>query len=537
MAGHDAHVGQVLDGRYRVERLLGEGGMGAVYEGRHVLVGKRVAIKMLHAEYATSEEVLKRFYREAQSAAAIGHKNIIDIFDVGVTPGNEPYIAMEYLEGEDLESLLEREGRVTVEAACGILEPALLALEAAHAKGIVHRDLKPANIFLLRGEGGAPVVKLIDFGISKVTGTGSTKLTQTGSLLGTPAYMSPEQARGDADLDHRTDLYAMGVILYQMLTGQLPFRGAHYNELLINVLTTDPTPLRELESSIPAEVEALVLRELNKDPARRSADAKALLADLQRLAAYSERESGLSILGTRIQAGVASGDIGKTKGGSGVQSSASKVLSQMARTPGLWTGTAARPKSRGLLWGGLAAAALAIAGVAVFLALGPDPAEPALAPGPSPGAGEVLAPAAEDGVRITVQGAPENARIVYDGARIPENPFRVRRASLYVPLRVEADGFEPYVTSVVPDADRVVIAELKPAAPAAEPAAPQPETAEVAAQSTGSGGKKKPAAKSAEPAAAEPATVEVTVPKKSGGGGSKKIEDGRKGTKFSEDFE
>ncbi|HUT79371.1 MAG TPA: serine/threonine-protein kinase [Polyangia bacterium] len=537
MAKSNPYEGQVLDGRYRVERLLGEGGMGAVYEGRHVLVGKRVAIKLLHAEYATSEEVLKRFYREAQSAAAIGHKNIIDIYDVGVTSNNEPYIAMEYLEGEDLESLLEREKKVSVEAACGILEPALLALEAAHAKGIVHRDLKPANIFLLRSEDSSPVVKLIDFGISKVTGTGGTKLTQTGSLLGTPAYMSPEQARGDADVDHRSDIYSMGVILFQMLTGELPFQGAHYNELLINVLTSEPRSMRELEPSIPAEVEALVYRELSKDRRARSSSARALLGDLQTLAAYSERESGLSLLGTRIRADVASGDLGKTKGGSGVQSSASKVLSQMARTPGVWAGTAAKRKGRRMLWGGIAAGALVAGAVAVYLALVPAPGERALAPGPSAGGGgEVLAPAAEDGVQITVQGMPEGARIIYDGARIPENPFRVKRSSLYVPLRVEADGFEPFTTSVVPEADRIVLVEVKPVAAVAEPAAPV-VVEEGAKARADAGGKKKPGTKTAEaaPPSAEPATVEVPVPKKPGG--SKKIADGRKGTKFSEDFE
>jgi serine/threonine-protein kinase len=534
MARSNAYEGQVLDGRYRVERLLGEGGMGAVYEGRHVLVGKRVAIKLLHSEYATSEEVLKRFYREAQSAAAIGHKNIIDIYDVGVTPANEPYIAMEYLEGEDLESLLEREGKLPVEAACGILEPALLALEAAHAKGIVHRDLKPANIFLLRGEGGAPVVKLIDFGISKMTGTGSTKLTQTGALLGTPAYMSPEQARGDADLDHRTDIYAMGVILYQMLTGELPFQGAHYNELLINVLTAEPRPPRELDPSIPVEVEALVLRELSKDPRSRSSGARELLIELQRLSAYSERESGLSLLGTRLQAGVASGDLGRTKGGSGVQSSASKVLSQLARTPGVWAGTAAKRKSRTLLWAGIAAGVVVAGGLGLYLAVSGEQA-------PATGTAEVpaaipAAAAAEQGVTITLQGVPEDARIIYDGARIPENPFRVKRSSLYAPLRVEADGFEPFTTSVMPDADKNVVVELKPLAPAAEPAAPVEESGSASAKATG-GGKKKSSSKAGEaaPPSAEPATVEVTMPKKSGG--SKKIGDGRKGTKFSEDFE
>jgi eukaryotic-like serine/threonine-protein kinase len=483
MSKGNNYEGQTLDGRYRVERLLGRGGMGAVYEGRHTVVGKRVAIKMLHAEFAANEEVLKRFYREAQAAAAIGHKNIIDVMDVGVTPLNEPYLVMEYLEGEDLESMLSRTGPLSLEATCGIMEPALLALAAAHAKGIVHRDLKPANIFLCREESGTPTVKLIDFGISKISSPeGSTKLTQTGSLLGTPAYMSPEQAKGLSAIDHRSDIYSMGVILYQMLTGQLPYRGDNYNMLLVNVLTTEPRPLRELRPELPAEAEALVLKQLSKEPSERSQSASGMLGELQHLTAFAERVSGLSILGTHIRSGVASGDLGQATGKKGSPSSAARVLSQMARnTPGSWAGTRADKGPRVAIAIG-AAAVLAVAGVLAFVFLGEAkppappvavplavpqvpatvsaPAAPA-EPARSPAAAEPAQQAPAAAVHISVTGLPGGARILWDNAPVPVNPFTVDRKESLVKLEVRAEGYEPFITMVAPSEDRAIEAELR----------------------------------------------------------------------------
>jgi eukaryotic-like serine/threonine-protein kinase len=529
MAEHDDYSGRVLDGRYRVERLLGRGGMGAVYDGRHAIVGKRVAIKMLHAEFAANEEVLKRFYREAQAAAAIGHKNIIDIMDVGVTPANEPYIVMEYLEGEDLESMLVRTGPLSLEAACGILEPALNALGAAHAKGIVHRDLKPANIFLCREQGGAPTVKLIDFGISKFSGAaGSTKLTQTGSLLGTPAYMSPEQARGDQSVDHRTDLYAVGVILYQMLTGSLPFVGDNYNTLLISVLTAEPRPLRQLNPRIPTDAEALVLKELSKDPAARSQSAIEMLEAFKGLAAYKERGNGLSLLGTQLHAGVASGDIGAaTDRGGG--SSASRVLSQMAKaTPGVWSGTEAKKGPRPALVGGLVAAAvIAVAAVVFVLLRGSGtpvaPVAPVAAPivapaAPPPAAAPVPAPAAAPEpavarvVSIRVVGAPEGAQILFDGAAVPMNPFSVEPKEGLVKLEVRAPGYEPFATMIAPSEDREVPVSLDKI-------------------SKGSHGKKAAPQPAPQPEAKPEPKPE---PKPEAGA---KLKDGKRGTKFGDAFE
>jgi tRNA A-37 threonylcarbamoyl transferase component Bud32 len=529
MGDRNDYVGQVLSERYRVERLLGKGGMGAVYEGRHVVVGKRVAIKMLHEEFAANEEVLKRFYREAQAAAAIGHKNIIDIMDVGVTTLNEPYIVMEYLEGEDLESMLQRTGPLSVEATCGILEPALQALGAAHVKGIVHRDLKPANIFLVRNEGAAPTVKLIDFGISKFSGgTAGTKLTQTGSLLGTPAYMSPEQARGLGDVDHRTDIYAMGVILYQMLTGTLPFMADNYNALLVSVLTEVPRAPREIRPEIPLDMEALVLKELSKAPAMRSQSTGEMLTAFAALAAFGERASGMSLLGTQLRTGVAHGDLGGKRGSGSSKASASRVLSQMAKaTPGVWSGTEAKSgPSKALVLGLAAAAALVVGAVAVVaLMKGGASEEPLVAPALPPAAAQA-APAEDLGVQIQVEGVPSGATIVFDGAPVPMNPFRVKRAKTLSPLRVEAPGFEPFAISISPDKDQAVRAEMKPLAPSALPAVAPAATASAEPEKAGRTHRDKK--RDAQQLPATGATEKAA---------DKKLSEGRRGALISEDFD
>jgi serine/threonine-protein kinase len=292
------YTGQTLEGKYHISQLLGEGGMGRVYLGEHVIIGRPVAVKFLHAELTTNEEIVRRFYREAQSAAAIRHKNVIDVLDVGVSTEGEPFLVMEYLQGEALSDMLERVGTVDLATACGIMEPALVALQAAHDLGIVHRDLKPENIFLAHQPGEAPEVKLIDFGISKINeAVGQTKLTQDGSLLGTPEYMSPEQARGAADLDHRSDLYSMGVILYEMLVGERPFVGANYSDLLMAVLTEEPRPPHDVNPDFPDEAAEVIGPALTRDPEDRFQSAIAMLDALRGMPGFASRRQQLTMLG------------------------------------------------------------------------------------------------------------------------------------------------------------------------------------------------------------------------------------------------
>ena len=308
-----AETGALLDGRYRIVRLLGEGGMGSVYLASHVGLGRDVAIKFLHAELVSRDEVVGRFYREAQAAAAIRHKNIIEVFDVGVSPQGEPFLVMEYLEGESLAGLLKRVGPLNLGAACAVMEPVLQALHAAHRKGIIHRDLKPDNIFLAYQQGEPPVVKIIDFGISKFAqGEFDKWRTKTGSVMGTPAYMSPEQARGSAGLDHRTDIYSMGTILFEMLTGALPFAGSNFAEYLSAMLIDDPRAPQSVCAGFPAEAEPLVRKALAKNPDQRFQNAAEMLEALTALPSFDARQERLTLLASTIEIrGFAAGDLGQ----------------------------------------------------------------------------------------------------------------------------------------------------------------------------------------------------------------------------------
>ena len=225
--GMSLQPGQILDNKYRIVRLIGEGGMGAVFEGENTLIKRRVAIKVLHAQAASHEGTVLRFEREAQAAGRIGSEHILEILDLGVLPGGERYMVMEFLDGEPLSSRIRTHGRLTPAQLYPLFRQALTGLDAAHRAGIIHRDLKPDNIFVLhRKLGHNDFVKLIDFGISKfnVLG-GDMAMTRTGAVMGTPYYMSPEQAKGASNIDARSDLYTMGVIAYEALAGQVPFNG------------------------------------------------------------------------------------------------------------------------------------------------------------------------------------------------------------------------------------------------------------------------------------------------------------------------
>lgn len=265
-------------GNYRIQRLLGSGGMGSVYLGEHIVVGKKVAIKFLHKKFSDNAAHQVLFLREARATVAVDHVNVVDIHDFGISLFDDRYIVMEYLEGESVAELLERKGRLSLNAACYILIPTLRALCAAHNKGIVHRDLKPENIFLSYRKGMGPNVKLIDFGISTfLDKKDESGLIQEGKISGTLAYMPPEQLFGKEVSDCRTDLYAIGVILYQMLTGSLPFEGGSTSSFITNVLSKEPLPLPPECGDIPPRVVSLLKQLLSNDPAKRPANAYELL--------------------------------------------------------------------------------------------------------------------------------------------------------------------------------------------------------------------------------------------------------------------
>jgi serine/threonine protein kinase len=264
-------LGKVIDGRYRVEELIGEGGMGKVYLAEHVEIGKRVAVKVLHPSYSRLPDLVERFRREARAASKIGHPHIVDVTDSGTTEDGAVYFVMEYLEGVELGAVIEREGALEASRAIRIGSQICRALSAAHAQSIIHRDLKPENIFLINRDGAADFVKVLDFGIAKTTEAEQArerKLTSPGMAMGTPEYMSPEQAAGRA-ADARCDVYALGAILYEMLTGVPPYQGDNFMEILTKKATVDPVPPVVLKPSVPDAVNELVMAAMARNPDER----------------------------------------------------------------------------------------------------------------------------------------------------------------------------------------------------------------------------------------------------------------------------
>ena len=258
-------IGTVLEGAYRIEGLVGEGGMGAVYEATHLRLGKRVAVKVMARELTANPEALARFHREAVVTSGLGHPHIVQVFDFSTTPTGEPFLVMEFLEGEDLEHRLRRAGRLPATKVVHIIKQVASALAATHAKTIVHRDLKPANIFLLEVAGETDFVKVLDFGISKVR-SASTKLTRTSSVMGTPNYMSPEQAKGRIeDIDERTDQWALACIAWECLSGEGPFVGENVPSILFQIVHESPSVLASKVAGLPPQVEDALLRALAKD--------------------------------------------------------------------------------------------------------------------------------------------------------------------------------------------------------------------------------------------------------------------------------
>jgi serine/threonine protein kinase len=259
-------IGTVLKDTYRIERLLGQGSMGGVYEASHTRLSRRFAIKVLIPEIAARSEALVRFRREAEITSAIGHPHIVEIIDFDHMPDGEPYIVMELLEGEDLDARILRNVRLDLREVSTVMRQTSSALQAAHGKGVIHRDLKPKNIFLCQRGERDNFVKLLDFGISKVLGHGGRQ-TRDQALMGSPFYMAPEQAeQRAADADVRTDVYAMGTILYEMLTGSPPFKAENIPALLYAIVHNDPPPLRSERPDLPEAVEQVVTKAMRKRP-------------------------------------------------------------------------------------------------------------------------------------------------------------------------------------------------------------------------------------------------------------------------------
>ena len=278
-------VGKALDGQYQIEELLGKGGMGAVYKARHILLGDRVAIKVLPPEMRGNTEWLRRFQREGQAARRFRHPNAVTVYDLRTSADGTIYLVMEYVEGNTLDVELKKRGRFAPAAAVTVLTPVMSVLNAAHAMGVVHRDLKPENIMIGKpSTGGEPVVKLLDLGIAKlreVAGsepTGSTNLTVAGQMLGTPYYMSPEQwgelaHDGNHEIDGRADIYSLGVVMYEIITGRRPFAGMTLPELRREHIQVTPPPLHEVIAEVPEAFSRAISRAMAKDRSNRQETA------------------------------------------------------------------------------------------------------------------------------------------------------------------------------------------------------------------------------------------------------------------------
>lgn len=493
-------TGRTLDNRYLLVRVLGRGGMGSVFLAKHVVIGKPLAVKILDAHRINEKREYGRLFREAQTAAAIGHPNIIDILDVGVAPEGHPYLVMEYLDGEDIASILRRQPAFSLAAACAVMEPVLLALQAAHARHIVHRDVKPANIFVVRRKDSPPSVKLIDFGIAKELGPSTrAQLTLPGALLGTPSYMPPEQATGVEDVDTRADIYGVGITLYEMLSNRLPFDGANYNETLYRIVTDEPPPLKSPIEELSPEAIAIVETAMSKDPDDRFASAADMLSALQKLPAWSERAAAFADLAKELRARDIAPAVETT------QVSPESPLAPRRATPEaklpsdfvetVADGASLQPRDSltrsGTPWLIRLAAVFSLAALVLFVFwLRNTEPPPATAPATS-GTSLDLPKAAR--VSITIVGAPAGATVTYDGVLIPENPFLVESTHTLMPIRVVSPGYETFVATVIPTRDTTVRVSMheRPAA------SPSPAASGAPTQSPPGGGLKQGPARNA----------------------------------------
>jgi eukaryotic-like serine/threonine-protein kinase len=278
-----SYVGLVVDGRYLIESCIAQGGMSVVYRCRHIVIGKSLAMKIISADLLNAPEAPERSLLEAKAASAIGNEHIIDIVDCGTLPDGSPYLVMELLQGKPLSALIEARERMSLSRILSIVLQVAEGLSAAHEAGIVHRDLKPENIFIVRRKSG-DFVKILDFGVAKMLRSNGRRLTRAGCVVGTPHYMAPEQATG-ASIDQRGDIYALGVILYELATGRVPFDGAHYLDVLTKHLTEPPPPFEASgsTSAVPAEYEQIVQRCMAKRPEERFQTAGELAVQLQLL--------------------------------------------------------------------------------------------------------------------------------------------------------------------------------------------------------------------------------------------------------------
>jgi len=418
----DNLVGQVIDGRYRISRQIAVGGMGVVYEAKHVKIGRSVAVKVLHREMAGDSEVVGRFLNEARAMGTIGHPNIVACTDFGELPGNLPYLVLEYLEGSTLGDEIAKSGPMDVPRALRLAVQVASALEAAHSRGVIHRDLTSGNVFLTKAEGDWENAKVLDFGISKfLTATEASPKTRRGFTMGTPEFMAPEQITHPDVVDARVDVYALGVIMYHMLSGKTPFGGPGVQVQTLFLQVVNELPPHIEREDIPAEVLALLDKALSKDPYDRFPDMRTMGAALELLApppvmsgTYSGRVEAMPTgpgTGSRPIPKFTTRQVGPK---SGVYAAATRTsLVEMAARAG---GAEGAPKSRKPLILGVVGVVAALAVVGVLVGKVGKPTPPATAPLAAAKPSAETAQSTPSGpVKLEVASATPSARVMFRG--------------------------------------------------------------------------------------------------------------------------
>jgi serine/threonine protein kinase len=386
--------GDVLAGKFRVERVLGMGGMGVVVSAWHLQLEERVALKFMLPDALSNQEAVARFAREARAAVKIKSEHVARVSDVGTLDNGAPYMVMEFLEGDDLHQLLQRMGPLPIEQAVDYLLQACEAIAEAHSIGIVHRDLKPANLFVIRRRDGSSSVKVLDFGISKA-GPSQFDMTRTSAVMGSPMYMSPEQLESSKNADHRTDIWALGITLYELLSCSKPFNGDTLPELVLAVMSKQPAAIATHRAGIPAGLEAVIRKSLEKDRNQRFQTighfAEALLP-------FAPRRSRLSV--ERISGLMQAAGLGGTALAPPPSSDPPPAEEDEGKpaTQASWGQTSPRvSRGRKALWSVVALVVLGGAGAAAFVLRAPLPAEheehAASAAPPAPTAAPVAEPA------------------------------------------------------------------------------------------------------------------------------------------------
>ncbi len=439
-------TGRIIDGRYRVGQQIGQGAMGLVYEGEHEQLGRKLAIKFIKPQAMATEVALQRFQNEARIAGSVGHRNIRGIVDMGITDGGLPYIVMHYLEGRSLGEVLRDQGALRVRDAVEIAIQVLEALRVVHERDIVHRDIKPDNIFLSDEPGGGATVKVLDFGLSRLSKDPEGRkldLTRPGSVMGTPRYMSPEQAQCSKGVDHRTDIFSVGVLLYRMITGKKRFdEWDHESYVSAQTLAVPPRPESfSPHRKLPEALAEIIMKAMAWDPESRFSDAKAFI---DALAPF--RFSG--------------GLIGDPEGEDEAFKDSSMELGELARR--LREGGKDVPRRKFILgqpWifvlSGVALVVLATSTVFIVLKVSAIERKVTII--------ERKTQAAHpDAVTVTIEGAPPGASVYVDGVLHPERPLIIHGPSGEHSIEVKADGYETTRHKVDGTADLHLYVKMRP---------------------------------------------------------------------------